>query len=135
MHMYMSHDCMHMLHVMCVVLFPRRHPNGPPSSLRKSTENVNISKYMTESTYILFLSTEARFGNLPRLASRPWLPLHVRLLRCSRLDPPAAFARPAARNATRWLQVQGGVAVCSSPLSSWRCSGTVPTARKIAQAY
>ena len=59
----------------------------------------------------------------------------LRLLRCSRLDPPAAFARPAARNATRWLQVQGGVAVCSSPLSSWRCSGTVPTARKIAQAY
>jgi hypothetical protein len=30
----------------------------------------------------------------------------LRLLRCSRLDPQAAFARPAARNATRWLQVR-----------------------------
>ena len=28
----------------------------------------------------------------------------LRLLRCSRLDPPAAFARPVARNATRWPQ-------------------------------
>ena len=33
------------------------------------------------------------------LASRP-------CLRCSRLDPAAAFARPAARNATRWPQVR-----------------------------
>ena len=65
--------------------------------------------------------------------SRPGFRSTLRLLRCSRLDPPAAFARPAVRNATRWLQVRRCCGACSSPLSSWRCSGTVPTARKIAR--